>query len=504
MSHTTHVEFVCTKCAFRIVGDYEFDEDDVQDYCPKCGHLNMVPRTVAAPAVVVDAGQFDEPPPPSKPAVATPIPNRTVTPPLKVADRTPSPSARPDERVTPPAHQAAPAAFDSPAPSEPPKPAAPAKSNPIPLPRRPDSRVAWEYRPEGMSKSSPALRNGIAVDDGGRIIAALGRTLVALAPRDDRVDVVWTFAVGDVIPGSPVIGANGTIFAHSSDGLLHALTQDGKPARPPTKVGPALGWATPLVDAAGQVWISGSTGGLLRVDEAGQTTPRLFFRSASRFDCTGLLRQGSLYIGAEDQHLHAVDIQGDKGRDRWDQRTNVGLTGWYLNSAIAWAEGSLIIAVSRDDRIWAFREDGSVAWNTAVGRRVLGSPVVLPEGLVVVGFTTETLRGGVAAFQSSTGQPQWQCDLPHPVEATPVVGDAGQIYVGDNAGGIHAIDGSGTKLWTEHTQAAVRSAGALLPSGQVVFGTDEGSLAAVRCDSTQLAAGWPKLLATAANRCPTR
>lgn len=502
MSTTISLSFPCSICSYEIRGEYEEEDFDYPVFCPKCGRQNQLPVPTAAAAVETTAAEAlpIEPVPPvlSNPAglpnaSAVPVPPSVPSVPVKQATATtetrPSPTVVPTPPIVPPVS----------------RPVVP-RASLSPPPVRP-SRIAWRHRPEPGRGPSVPLRNCAAVDDHGRVIAAVGKDLLAFAPQSGSCEIAWKFAASDLIPGSPVIGTDGVVFAHSGDGLLHALDGEGNPIRVPTRIGPALGWATPLVDGTNAVWTSAATGGVIRIDSSGQTAPRPFFRSPSRFDCTGVLHRDVLYIGSEDQFLHAIDLHGERGRARWSQRDKVGLTGWYINSAIALADGPLVIAVSRDDCLYAFGLDGAVAWNVSLNGRAFGSPVVTPDGTIVVGLTTRSgdegeLSGQLVGIQSKTGHTTWRIEFDAPVESTPVVGDAGEIYVGDNSGKIHAVDWRGHRNWSESVDSAVRSAGTILPTGQVLFGLDDGSLVAVRCDSKQLAAGWPKLLGTAANRCP--
>ncbi len=447
MSTTIHLSFSCSVCSQVIKGDYEEDDFDYPVYCPRCGRQNQIPR----PDSMVAAG------------------------PSRVADATTGSlnAGRPDSTVAAAA-----------------------------------SRVAWRFRPTASERPVVPLRNCVAVDGQGRLIAALGAELVCLVPSDTRCEIAWKFSAADLIPGSPVIGPDGTCFAHSSDGMLHAIDTDGRPVRAPTKVGPALGWATPLVDAASRVWVSASAGGLLRVDASGQTAARSFLRSPCRFDCTGVLTGDVLYLGAEDQFLHAISLTGERGRELWNQSDKIGLTGWYINSAVILADGPIVLAVSRDDQVYAFEPTGKLCWQTSLGGRAMGNPVLTPDGCVVIGLSvatggTATVTGRLVAIAVKTGQFAWRREFDSPLESTPVVGDSGEIYVGDNSGAIHGLDLRGERLWTEPAGCGVRSAGTLLPSGQVVFGLDDGSLMAMHCQSRGLAVGWPKLLGTLANRCPT-
>jgi outer membrane protein assembly factor BamB len=368
--------------------------------------------------------------------------------------------------------------------------------------------MAWRFRPASSMRPVVALRNCVAVDANGRLIAALGPDLYALSLGESGCEVDWKFTTGEHIPGSPVIGEDGAVFAHSSDGFLHLIDANGVPARPPTRVGPALGWATPLIDESLRAWICAATGGLVRVDESGQTAARPFFRHPSRFDSTGALRGNVLYVGSEDQFLHAIDLQGERGRDRWNPVAKIGLTGWYINSAIALTEDSQIIAVSRDDQMYSFDENGGLAWSVPLNGRAIGSPVIAQNGLIVIGLTTRSdtsnlLSGRLVGVHAKTGQQAWKIDFDAPVESTPVVGEGGEIYIGDNLGKVHAVSSQGQRVWSENVGSPVRSAGSIPRAGQVVFGLDDGSLIALNCSSKSLGGAWPKLLATVANRCPS-
>ena len=483
MSSSIPVSFPCSVCTFVIRGEYELEDFDYPVFCPKCGRENAIPPANRAAAVTDANAEILQTPVEASPGSISHNPKpeqQSASRPTDAASSTPSRT-----------NGGSATASAAPKPS----PASPSRN-----------RVVWRFRPASTSRGSSPVRNCVAVDDRGRVLAALGSELFALIPGQTGCEVEWTFTAGNRIPGSPVVGADGTIFAHSSDGNLHTLDGKGSPTRTPTKVGAALGWASPLVDESNLALICASAGGLIRVDSAGQTTTRPFFRHPNRFDCTGALRGDVLYIGSEDQFLHAVDLHGERARDRWSQPDGIGLTGWCINSAIA-LDGSSIIVTSRDDHLYRFDETGIVEWKISLNGRVIGSPVIAPNGLIVVGLTvnpgqSNSPTGKLIAIHSRTGQIAWQIETESPIESTPVVGDSCEIYFGDNGGRVHAVNGKGQRLWSESVNSAIRSSGAIVAPGTVVFGLDDGSLLALRCNSQSLGGPWPKFLATASNRCP--
>ncbi len=100
------------------------------------------------------------------------------------------------------------------------------------------------------------------------------------------------------------------------------------------------------------------------------------------------------------------------------------------------------------------------------------------------------------AVDSRTQRVMWSYATEHPVESTPVVGGDGIIYFGDNAGTVHAVDAEGKPVWKEDLGVPIRSSGTFVGDQRVVFGLENGLLAALECDSPRPAAGWPKFLGT--------
>jgi len=169
--------------------------------------------------------------------------------------------------------------------------------------------------------------------------------------------------------------------------------------------------------------------------------------------------------------IYAFD--GDTGAVLW-QRTDFGAT-----SSLAYRDGTLwvhdlgamlrALDAATGEQLWSTRTD---AHPLATG---LSSPIVF-EGYVVVGLSSNeivrdnaTFRGGVAAFDTETGQQLWRdytADPPHngasvwstvsiDPEARMVFAGSGQNYTGEAGPGsdaIFALDlDTGRRLWTTQT-----------------------------------------------------
>ncbi len=452
----------------------------------------------AAPPVAAFA------PPQPAPAPVAPVPPRPVTslPASPVAAPAPSPAspATPSPRVStpfaPPLDHVARSLRD--------RDAAPAVTTPPPPPctpaRRAPEHLAWRYPPTSATELALPLRGGPAVDAQGRVFICRDHELL-MFPRGGCTPA-WRYETGGAVLRSPAIGLDGNVRVHSGDGRLHVVTPDGRCAFEPVAVGEPLGWASPLVDSQNNTWICRHAGGLAKVDAFGQTGRRPFYRMRHRFDCTGLIHGGTLYIGCEEHYVYAIPLDGDSGRNLWSHSIELGRTGCAIHCPLALGTGGELLAISQDDRLYAFGLDGQSRWSVPLPGHGLSSPVVDEDGTIYVGLSQnprdEPARGVLLALRGATRQMKWQYAVDAAIESTPVIGDDGIVYFGDNDGVIHAVDPQGKLVWKTTFESPIRSAGAIIDRGLVAFGADDGSLLVLKCSSQAIRSrGWPKLLGAA-------
>lgn len=348
------------------------------------------------------------------------------------------------------------------------------------------------------------MRTAPAVGHNGEIYIHHKGRLVGLAVEDDQPRVLWEYVSGNHAPGPVVVAPDGTLRLHTTDGFLHAMTASGRQLWSPALVGEPLGWGLPIVDTAGNTWISAYDGGLTRVDEEGRVASGKFFRTHSRFDCAGVLADGLLYLGSEDGYVFAIDTRGPRGENRWKHLEGNGFTGWFVNAGLAMAAGGSIVAAAGDEHVYGFAPDGKPLWNTKMPGQMLAAPVIDRHGHLYVGITRsqrgQPPTGLMVSLDGNSHRVRWEYPAAGAVESTPMLGSDGLLYFGDNAGVIHALDCRGQPQWTAKVETAVRSALTLIAPQRLACGLDNGTVVVLRCTADRLAdGGWPKFAGTLGN-----
>ena len=331
------------------------------------------------------------------------------------------------------------------------------------------------------------------------MFAAIGSSLFALQEKDGDVTTLWRHDTGAPIPASPVIANDGSLRVHSGDGKLHAVDTDGKAVWEPAEVGEPLGWATPMVDGDDNTFVSLYGGGLTKVMSSGMASSRAFLRSRQKFDSTGVIYEGHLYIGGEDGFVYAVDITGTRGKQIWDHLADQGKTDWFINSGPAVTSNHHLVIAGRDEHLYVFDMNGAQRGKVHIRGQMLASPVIGDDNLAYVGVSLvrsdHPPTGQLICVDLAAQQIRWQYEAGAPVESTPVIGDDGIVYCGDNAGEVHAVSSLGEKVWSKNVGNPVRSAGTIAGPNRLVFGLDNGMLAGLRCSSESLAqSAWPKFM----------
>jgi outer membrane protein assembly factor BamB len=329
-----------------------------------------------------------------------------------------------------------------------------------PGPRGEHPAVAWEFEADGPFSNSPVVENGtvFAASGEGRIHA------LDLKTGQEH----WATDIGANVSASPLLMA-GFVIVGDENGTVHALkatdgtpgwtaTVDGAITGSPAAVGDDVIVATMgthayrLEAATGkQIWST---------DVGGETT-----RSVTVDDDTAYLGLGG--------ELLAIGL--DDGKEHW--RTTVGQSGNVGTPTIA---GDLVYAATglggepADAGVAAIdAATGEIRWQYASPERVvIYTPAVVDGRAYVLGHDRR-----VVAMEAATGKQLWTKDFEHDLEALPsIVGDT--LYVVGNDGPAAALDAAtGDERWSVDI-SGIPFAPAIA-EGYLLVGTDIGHLYAI-------------------------
>lgn len=278
-------------------------------------------------------------------------------------------------------------------------------------------------------------------------------------------------------------------------------------------------FSTPVIDAAGNVYIGSADRFFYALDAAGEERWR--FETGEIIDSSALLDDaGRVIFGSGDGHVYALDR--DDGDELWRFEADDPAT---LGSFIRWFEGNVAMLpdgtlVAPNDNFCTYaihRESGEKRWcfstldqtwslpavDAATGRLYIGnnfyfgqnvyavdpatgeslwsasalgsvaaSPLLLGDRVVVGGFD-----GFVRAFATDDGDELWATPVRDHVYASPAAAADGTIIQPGADGTVYALaPDDGRVLWAYDIGAPIRSSPAIDGAGHIYLGAGDGRL----------------------------
>lgn len=262
----------------------------------------------------------------------------------------------------------------------------------------------------------------------------------AVGPRTARLR--WERRLeGDVTPG-PVVGADGTIYASSNAGVLHAIDPATGEDRWTVDGGGPYGLdlsTSPAVLPSGIVLWPGPGGALLAIDSDGRELWRL--------------QLGGLVTSPAARADGAVVVGTDAGRLVGLRPTREGPgEQWRLDLRES-SYGSVALSASGDTAyqsvlsgVVAVR-NGRVLWRWRVPARIVEvSAAVAPTGVVVIG-TNDAYQYGLSP---DDGRVLWRYRRDVYTYSSPGVTDDGVVYFGDHRDRVVGLDAASGALLFRH------------------------------------------------------
>jgi len=333
------------------------------------------------------------------------------------------------------------------------------------------AHVRWRRQLRG-----PLVPGPVVAPD-GTIYAPTGAgQLHAIDPRtgDDR----WVYdtgsGYGDDLTTGPGLLADGTIVWPGGGLKVYGVSPRGALLWTIQRHGTPL---SPAVVSGDSFYLADSTGHLA-AHRIGSTDPVLRWDldlGDRSYGSPAVAPDGSIRATV-DQQVVAVRDLGDRGEVIWQADTGDTVE---VSAAVA-ADGTTLVG-SNTSRLYALDESGHERWSIDLGSFPYSSPIADPRGRAWIG----TNDGLLVSVDIASGRVLQRIDLSGThdgrdgIWSSPVEHAAGRLYIGMLDGTVHSIASDGSLGLTVETGTQIFATGALTQDGAYIVGNEAGVLTAV-------------------------
>ncbi len=241
---------------------------------------------------------------------------------------------------------------------------------------------------------------------------------------------------------SPALDRDNTMYVGGDDGIIYAISSDGTVkwtynTGSPVTTNAAIYYSPDNEHAQynGTIYVGLQDGRVLALGPAGNL--KWTCHAGSPINASpALAADGTIYVGKELSVLLAITPDGDQ---KWARAMPDSEEGIY--DPVIDPHGTIYFGVRDDNHFYAYNPDGSQKWVTYVVNGARSAAALGKDGTIYF-VTPLNLR---ALWPS--GDPKWRVFVGEfgDVDATPVIGHQGMIYVSAHA--LNAINPDGTYGW---------------------------------------------------------
>ena len=189
----------------------------------------------------------------------------------------------------------------------------------------------------------------------------------------------------------------------------------------------------------------------------------------SIFSSPAIAEDGTIYIGSNDNKLHAINSDGST---KWTFSTD----DWVDSTPAIGPDGTIYFG-SWDNQIYALNpNDGSKIWDFNTSSSIIASPAIGVDGRIYFGSKDEFFYA-----LESNGSLAWEAYVGNAITSSAAIGQDGTIYFGDESGTFHAFNQNGSTKWTYEvddvtdTNKSILSSPAIDLAGNLYFGSGNGN-----------------------------
>lgn len=347
-----------------------------------------------------------------------------------------------------------------------------------------DGHLRWT-RPFGEGPITPGP---IVGPDGTVYAASNGGKLHAINPASGKD--VWTFngggSYGADLSTSPALLASGVVLWPGPRHTLYAVSaRDGRLLWEEPFRADVL---SPVVGGSGRAYVQDRSGLLKAIDIGNGTHTAAWAVSLGEGSSSSpaIVTDGTIVAGT-DHHLMEIADRGTSAATVWSWASPAQIE---VSPAVA-PDGTVILGLN-DPFVYGVRA-GKIAWTFRKDDWSYSSAAATPDGKVYLGDHT----GHLDVLVASSGTPVIRIATNPPrvarhdtdqdsgggvgigVWTSPAVDGAGNVYFGTAAGHIYGAAPTGTILFDIDTGAVVDSYPALGPDGTLYIGSSNGTLYAI-------------------------
>ena len=275
--------------------------------------------------------------------------------------------------------------------------------------------LIWRFPTEGGIGSSPAYSGGMVY------IGSSDQRLHAVDARTGQRR--WSFKTEGRIFTTPCV-AVGLVFIGSDDGKLYALKPGPASAREAWSFSAMSPIRSSPVVNEDRLFFGTDGGEFICLDVSGELRWR--FQTRRRVMSTGMAREGIVYIGSDDWHVYALDVE--QGYPIWRFRTR----GPVISSPV-YADNKVYFG-SADGHVYAVEAlNGREVWKYEVGDQVNSTPFIYREALYI-----GARDGALYCLHAKSGEFLWRFQSRGPILSSPrVVDDI--VYIGSDDKNVYAL-----------------------------------------------------------------
>lgn len=326
--------------------------------------------------------------------------------------------------------------------------------------------VRWQRKLEGAVTPGPVIGQ-----DGTIYAASNAGVLHALDPATgaDRWIYDSHFSGGGDLSISPLILPDGTVLYSTPGSKLAALSPQGHllwtqnlPGQP----------TSPVTVDGHRVYVGDTSGSVSALDVSAKAHHLAWTVKVGSSSYGSVVTDGSgrLYT-TSGSALLAIDDQGATGTVAWHETPGDGIT--EVSAGLA-ADGTVLLGTN-GKREWAYHRDGSPAWN-AQRHISYSSPAVTAAGLAYIGDH----QGKVNVFDVHTGSQVATYRVTKTlIWSSTVVDRDYRVYFGGQNGHAYGLDAHGTLLFDVDLGAQVDDYPGLSADGALIIGSRNGMLTAI-------------------------